>query len=168
MRFSGGRWCLVALVIAGALLLPVPPMEAVDSQEVSGTYTLEFPPDAPFNAVQVSSKVCQVRMGSRFVLDGDLKGSIDVLLSISLKSLCSDWSAPANIHGKGSFVGMLGEAAGSFDVTMVAWHEQDYVAHGKWVIQHADGDLAGLHGTLYFAGFVGWGGTYRGNLHFAP
>ena len=36
----------------------------------------------------------------------------------------------------------------AFDVTMVAKHEQDWVAHGQWVIQHG----RGVHGILRFAG----------------
>ena len=121
------------------------------------------------HAERRSSEACDVQMGFQFLLDGDLKGPLDLLVSISLKGPCGgDWSQPANVHGKGSFVGTLGEAGGSFDVTMSAKHEQDYVAHGQFVIQHAAGDLAGLHGILDFAGSVGGGGTYCGDVHFAP
>ena len=52
----------------------------------------------------------------------------------------------------------------TFDVNMVAKHEQDWVAHGQWVLRQA----RGVHGILRFSGFVGWGGTFLGRLHLAP
>ena len=52
----------------------------------------------------------------------------------------------------------------TFDVNMVAKHEQDWVAYGQWVIQ----DGKGVHGILRFSGFVGWGGTFLGELRLTP
>jgi hypothetical protein len=167
MRLTGSR--LATLIVVCTLLMPVPSVVADESRQVSGSYTVLFPPDAPYSAVQRSKNVCSVKMGTQFLLDGDLKGPVDVLVSIILMGPCDgDWSQRAYILGKGSFAGTLGDAAGGFDVTMVAQHEEDYVAHGKWVIKNASGDLAGLHGILNFTGFVGWGGIYQGKVHFAP
>jgi hypothetical protein len=120
--------------------------------------------------VQRSKNVCDVRMGSRFVLAGadpstDLSGNLDVVLSVSLKGPCDgDWSQAATIHGKGTFTGTLRGEEVAFDVNMVAKHEQDWVAYGQWVIQ----DGRSVHGILRFSGFVGWGGTFLGELRFTP
>jgi hypothetical protein len=174
MRLAAGSGRVAAAaVVACALLTAAPPVTAKDFQQVSGTYGFDWSywdPAWPYSLVQRSKNVCAVEMGTRFVLAGDdLSGNLDVVIFISLKGPCGgDWSEPATIHGKGTFVGRLGTAEGTFDVTMVAKHEQGGVAHGSWIIQDAGGTLAGLHGILEFAGFVGWGGTYRGELHFAP
>jgi hypothetical protein len=163
-----------AVVAACALLTTVPSVDAQDVQPVSGIYWLDFsyqdPTWPPYTAVQRSKHVCDVRMGSRFVLEGadpstGLSGNLDVVLSINLKGPCDgDWSQPATIHGKGTFTGTLRGEDVAFDVNMVAKHEQDWVAHGQWVIQHG----RGVHGILRFSGFVGWGGTFLGELRFTP
>jgi hypothetical protein len=162
------------LVAACALLMTVPSIDAQDVQPVSGTYWLDFsyqdPTWPPYTAVQRSKNVCDVRMGSRFVLAGtnpstDLSGNLDVVLHVSLKGPCDgDWSQAATIHGKGTLTGTLRGEEVAFDVNMVAKHEQDWIAYGQWVIQ----DGRGVHGILRFSGFVGWGGTFLGELRFTP
>ena len=49
-----------------------------------------------------------------------------------------------------------------------AFKHDNYAVTGQATIQHATGELSGLHGVLYFEGFVGAGGTYHGEVHFAP
>ena len=97
MRLVGGSARIAALAVAAcALLMAVPPVDAQGGQAVSGTYWLDFsyqdPTWPPYTAVQRSKNVCDVRMGSRFVLAGadpstDLRGNLDVVLSVSLNEL---------------------------------------------------------------------------------
>jgi hypothetical protein len=162
MRLSTRR--LAALLVC-TLLLAVPAADAKDPQAVTGTYTLQ--PYALYSMVQHSKNVCILEFGIYFRLAGDLNGTVDLTVTMNLKGTCGDGSAPANLHGKGSFVGALGESGGTFEGTFVAWHEQGQ-AHGRIVIQHGAGDLAGLHGILNVAGTPGVGGVYSGELHFAP
>ena len=157
----------VATLTVAALLLMVPMAPAGDHQQVSGSYLLELIPEVPFTTDQRSKNVCVITLGLRFHMSGDLSGTLDTVAIMSNKGACDDFSANANIHGKGSFDGALGNKQGAFDTSAVFWHD-NFVATGQIVIQHATGELSGLHGTLDFEGFVGVGGDYHGEVHFAP
>jgi len=158
--------CRLAALVVCTLLLAVPAADAKDFQAVTGTYTLQVLGGSP--PVQVSKNVCIIEFVVRFLLSGDLVGPFDATVTMNQKGLCTDWPAPANLRGKGSFIGTLETVPGTFEGEMVAWHEQDGTAHGRIVIQHGAGDLTGLHGVLRVAGLAGIGGTYSGEVQFAP
>ena len=147
------------------LLLIVPAAHAADSQEVSGNYSLIFPYAPDYE--QKSENQCVFNIRFTFDLVGDLTGPVDVVARINNKGDCLDFGAPANVNAKGSFDGTLGGKQGAFDVSAVFRHD-NYVATGQMTIQHATGELAGLHGHIDIDGFVGVGGQYHGEVHFAP
>jgi hypothetical protein len=170
------RHC-VAFAVA-ALLLVLPAATASDSQSVVGSYVPV--PSGPTTFTEHSKNVCVIRMPLSFLLfDGSLEGSFDVVATLNVKKLpadaCSDdesdlpaiFAATANIHGQGTFTGSLDGAAGTFDGTMVAWHDGGF-ATGRIVVKHGTGDLVGLHGVLHLAGELGQVGAITGELHLAP
>ncbi len=156
----------VTLAVAG-LLLVAPSADANDSQQVSGSYLLEMIPEVPMTMDQKSKNVCVITLGLRMNLTGDLTGTLDSTVTMNNKGACDDFQAKANIHGKGIFTGALGNKQGAFDVSAVFWHD-NLVATGWLTIQHATGELSGLHGILHVEGAVGVGGDYHGEVHFAP
>jgi hypothetical protein len=156
-----------AAFIVALLLLTVPAAQAGELQSVQGSYGLQFAPDWLISARPVSEDVCVLRVKYTFVLTGDLDGLMDIVATVSQKGACDAWDARANVHGKGSFEGRLGDEWGALDTSVVFQHDQ-YAATGQMVIQRATGDLRGLHGILYIAGIVGVGGSYYGDVQLAP
>lgn len=154
----------LVLALAGLLLL-VPAVDAKEFQDVSGQYQVIFPEMPTFD--QKSPNQCVINVRFLFAMTGDLNGVADLQVTANYKGSCFDNSVPATVHGKGSFEGSLGDANGAFDLS-VAFKHDNWVASGQMTIQHATGDLAGLHGILYIDGTVGLGGDYHGTVHFAP
>ena len=155
------------VTLAVAALLLVPATGAKDFQEVSGAYTVMMDWSAT-TFDQRSKNMCVVDAVYSLVLSGDLSGSVDVRATVNHKGFCYDFSLPATVHGKGSCLdASLGDKPGTFDVSVAFQHDAG-IATGQMTIQHATGELAGLHGILHIEGGVGGGGEYSGKLHFAP
>jgi hypothetical protein len=158
----------VLAVAALLLIVPAVQAQAGDHQQVSGAYLLELIPEVPLTMDQRSPNVCVITLGLRMhFVSGDLIGTADSVATMNNKGACDDFSAKATIQGKGSFDGALGDKQGAFDLSAVFWHD-NFAAWGRLTIQHATGDLAGLHGVLHVEGIVGVGGDYHGKVHFAP
>ena len=156
------HWFILALVMAGAPLLPAVTHAQIGPgmTPASGTFALMAPPEVlsyePIDGTTFITQRVQYR------LTGTLTGT-----AVGEEQIIFLPNQTASLRAELTFTGTVDGRAGSLRIVFDG--RGTGITHGQFVLLNGTGDLATLRGQGTFEGFPQTGsGTYTGMFQFAP
>jgi hypothetical protein len=163
----------LALVALIALLVITVPAFASTATDVSGTMGWAGEP-TNFEE-RTAGDNCIMEMDLPYWFDGDMQGFASFHFRIVSHGACpaGPFQYSENLKARGTFVGSVGDKAGSLDLKFVstAWSADlgESALVGKIFILSGTEELANLHGVLDVSYIMGDDyDSYTGQFHFDP
>jgi len=168
------RRILSATVLTLVILLILAiPASATKAKEVSGTMAYAGAPE--HMVFQYAGNTCILDVDLPYQFSGDLEGIATLHWRVVSHGPCpvGPFQYNENLKARGTFVGMVGDKEGSFDLIFVgkSWPADpgDLALTANIVILSGTGELANLHGVLEVSYIMGDGfDSYSGQIHFDP